>query len=359
MIDSINFLIREIKWIDFDHLNKLRIYPKKYYKYQKNGWVIKCYSFTYKCLAFKFDTYHRNLVIIANAHRILNKRDILLKDKMEYELKLYELLKPIFEGIVFYEPDPTIELNRIDYCIDFIINQLIHYMDGDELKEFIITENDMKIYRFIQWDNRHKYKYMRRTKFFPKSIYFETKYGMHKIYLYNRYEKTKREKDKGIYRMEVQCKSKHIKNEEKRYNTAKTIDYYWSEEAIEQFFFDFLQGFFYKGDYYKLDKAKKLINNSNNRVKTKHTLIKFIENIGTYTLEGLYSKEFCKNVNKQNPKAKLKYSYGTIRYYIEKLNVIGVNPIPIRDYQGGRTDRDSLPNLLKLARGIAEERYFK
>lgn len=359
MIDSINFIIREIKWINFNHLNKLRIYPKKYYKYQKNGLVIKGYSFTYKCLAFKFDTYHRSLIIIANAHRILNKRDILLKDKLEYELKLYELLRPIFEGIIFYEEDPILELNRIDYCIDFIINQLIHYKDREELKEFFLTENDMNIYHIIQWFNKHKYKYMKRTRFFPKTLYFETKYGMHKFYIYERYSKTKREKDKGIYRMEVQCKSKHIKKENEKYDTPKIIDYYWSEEAMEEFFFVFLKDFFYEGDYYKLDKAEQLINKSKNKVKTKHALIKFIKDIGNYTLNNLFSKEFCKEANK-NHGANLDYTNGKINYYIkEKLDIIGVNPIPIQDYQGGTTDRDSLPNLLKLARGIAEERYFK
>ena len=62
--------------------------------------------------------------------------------------------------------------------------------------------------------------------------------------------------------------------------------------------------------------------------------------------------KFCKEM-------KLCYSYGTINNYIEKLNAINVNPIPIQQLQGATTDKETLPNLLKLARAVAEDRYFK
>ena len=62
--------------------------------------------------------------------------------------------------------------------------------------------------------------------------------------------------------------------------------------------------------------------------------------------------EFCKDV-------RLHYSYGTINNYIKKLNAINVNPITIKQLYGTTSKKEILPNLLKLARKTAEEKYFK
>ena len=194
---------------------------------------------------------------------------------------------------------------------------------------------------------------MKLEQIYGTSTYLKNKSGKTNINFYNRYAKTKNQDDKGILRLELQCKKKLIKTEYNKYGIPKDLDYYWSKSSMEEYYFDYLYNYLYEGDYYTLKEAKKIINSSDLlKPKMKQKLIKFIEHIGKYQLARLMNAEFCKN-------NKLKYNTNKINYYIEKLNLIGVNPIPIQNLQGIQTDKEYLPNLLKLARGIAEEKYFK
>lgn len=123
-------------------------------------------------------------------------------------------------------------------------------------------------------------------------------------------------------------------------------------EAIEEYFFDFLKGYLYEGDYHTLENARKIINASNYKPDMKHKLKNFVKHVSSYYLSNLMDPKFCKDV-------RLHYSYGTINNYIKKLNAINVNPITIQQLHGTTTKKEILPNLLKLARKTAEDKYFK
>ena len=369
MIDSLNFLVRDVRWIDFKRLNRLGIYYKKFLNKQKNGYKCLCYSFDYKGIKFIFNIDYQIVIIIANAHIVLNKTDITVKDRIEYELRLQKILQ-----VIFNTKNIKYELNRIDYCIDIKVYEVISYLEGKDVKKFIPADNDMKIYHYLLWYGLHSYRYMKQDRVYGTSIYLKTKRGTKNFIIYDRYAKTKNEKDKGFYRIEVQLKSKFLKSKFKKEGITKDLDNYWSESAMTDYYFKFLHNFFNEGDYYKLYEGKRLIDKSDNTTKMKHKLIKFREDIILFTLDNLLKPKFCKEANKFNRGRKiimdygcakiikrinLKYSYAKIKNYIERLDEIGVNPISIIDYNGGRTNRKSLPNLLKLARGIAEEKYFK
>lgn len=355
MIDSVNLLVRDIEWIDFKYLKKLGIYYKKFKKKQRNGYVCLCYSFKYKEIKFIYNKNYKTVLIMTNAHIVLNKKDITVSDKFEYELKIQKILQ-----VILNIPNIKYEVNRIDYCDDFKTNEIISYIEGKNIKKFTPTENDMKIYHYLLWYGRHTYKYMKQDRVYGTSIYLKTKHGKYNFQFYDRYAKTKKEEDKGIYRVELQCKNKFIKSNFKNVGISKDLDNYWSKSAMIEYYFDFLQDFFNRGDYYKLDEGTKIIKKSkNNTVKMRNKLIKFREDIITYTLDNLLKPKFCKEVNKLNKEKVLNYCYTKIKNYIERLDEIGVNPISIIDYNGGKTDRTSLPNLLKLLRSVAEEKYFK
>lgn len=355
MIDSLNLLVRDIEWIDFKYLKKFGIYYKKFKKKQRNGYVCTCYSFKYNKIRFIYNKDYKTVLIRTNTHVVLNKKDITVSDRIEYELSIQKVLQ-----VIFNTPNVKYEVNRIDYCDDIKTDEMITYIEGLNIKKFTPTENDMKIYHYLLWYGRHTYIYMKQEKVYGTSIYLKTKHGMRNFQFYDRYSKTKKEEDKGIYRVELQLKNKFIKSNFKKEGITKDLDNYWSKSAMIEYYFDFLQDYYNRGDYYKLDEGTNIIKKSkDNTVKMRNKLIKFRENIITYTLDNLLKPKFCKEVNKLNKKKVLNYSYTKIKNYTERLDEIGVNPISIIDYNGGRTDRSSLPNLLKLLRGIAEEKYFK
>ena len=121
---------------------------------------------------------------------------------------------------------------------------------------------------------------------------------------------------------------------------------------MEDYFFKFLRGYLYDGDYQTIERARNIINKSDYKPNMKRKLKNFVKHVGSYYLSNLMDSKFCKDM-------RLHYSYGTNNNYIEKLNAINVNPIPIQQLQGATTEKETLPNLLKLARNVAEDKYFK
>ena len=332
MIDSINYILRDIEWVNFDYLLKQGIIPKEFKNVNKsNGFTNICYSFNFKGVEFKYNKSYKIITVLTNTHRILNKRDVTLNDLEEYKSKLQEIISTVFNN-----SDVKLELNRVDYCVDIPL-----------------SEEDIKVYHSLLYFNRKSYKYMKQEKLYLSSTYLKNKKGKTNINFYHRYSKTQNEDDKGILRLELQCKKKLIKSEYYNYGIPKEIEYYWSKSAMEEYYFNYLRNYLYEGDYYTISKSKEIINNSEKlKPDMKRKLKNFIRRIGKLQLSNLMDPEFCKI-------KKFDYTIGKINYYIEKLNSIGVNPIPIQNLQGVHTDKEYLPNLLKLIKQVSEDKYFK
>lgn len=193
---------------------------------------------------------------------------------------------------------------------------------------------------------------MKQKRTYSTSIYIKTEKGKTNLNIYIREPKTKSEVDSGILRIEIQGKKELIKSEYDRYGIPKELEEYWTKSSMEDYFFTLLRGYLYEGDYQTIERARRIIDNSNYKSNMKHKLKKFVKHIGSCYLSNLMDPKFCKEM-------KLHYSYGTINNYIEKLNAININPIPIQQLQGATTDKETLLNLLKLARTVAEEKYYK
>ena len=181
---------------------------------------------------------------------------------------------------------------------------------------------------------------MKIEKDYPTSIYMKTKVGQNNLNIYSRYEKTKKEEDKGILRIEVQNKKKKIKNEYDKYGIDKDLDNYWNIQAMNEYYFNFLYDYLYEGNYYKRKTARQIINNSSYTISMKDKLKKFLKDIEKSKLYTLIAGR--------------KYSNGAINNYIEKLNHLSINPIPIPE----DSEYDKLDNLLNLAREKAKTTYF-
>lgn len=317
MIDSINFIVRNVENIEFQRFKENHIRYKRF-ENNINNFGSVGYSFEYKGVEFKYYKSFKIILVIANAHKVLEKRDILLSDLSKYKERLKEIVKTALgtEAI-------KLELNRIDYCVDLKLDE------------------KMKIYLELLKFHRPKYKYMRMEKFYSTSKYLKTKNGKNNINIYNRYSCTEDEEDKGILRIEVQNKKKKIKSEFDKYGIDKDIDNYWTKEAMGEYYFDFLKNYLYIGDYLKKQIAYEKINKSDNKPKQISNLKKFLRDVEQGTMYDIFN---CKE-----------YGNTKINNYIKKLENLNINPIPISDIYF----YDELPSLYTLAKKTAEEKYFK
>ena len=309
MIDSLNLIIK-IRYINFEYLKDLGIEIRYF-----SDFNIK---FKYKNIEFKYNTLRHYLLILANPHKVLNKRDILISDKEEYKNKIHKIIREVI---------PTqkinIEVNRNDYCVDIQVGE--------------------RIWEYCKILNKHskEFYYMKQTNKYATSKYLTNKRGQRHLNFYNRFAKTLNKEDNGILRLEIQNNPQKIKREYEKNQIPKTIDYYWSIEAMEQYYFDVLKSYLFTGDYFKRNLCKKIIDNSNEKSLNKKRLNKFLLMESRYGIDGIVKNKM--------------FSYDTKRKYIQILNRLNINPITIPN----NFKYDYLENLLKLAKKTANEKYFK
>lgn len=312
MLDSIDLIIYNIKWIDFKKLRLLGIEIKS--KKLREG---NTYWFEYKNIRFKFNPTKKYLLLITNVKTLLGKRDVSIKDKEIYKNIVLEIVKEVIEK------DVSIELSRIDYCIDI----------------FLKNEEELKTYIEILKKYKHKYKYMRLEKSYDTSLYLTNGYGQFTFNFYDKYAESKNPVDKNILRLEIQVNTPKLKKEAKK-GIPKILDEYWSKKAMKEYYFEVLKGYIYEGRYYKKGKIYKVINNSDLEKDYKRKLKKFIRDVDSKGIDEIIkTKLLCRT---------------TIEKYIKMLVNLGVNPVPIPNESGF----DELDNLYYKAREIAETRYF-
>lgn len=312
MFDSIDLIIYNIKWIDFKKLRSLGIVIKS--KKLREG---NTYWFKYKNIDFKFNPIKKYIIIITKAKLLLKNRDVKLRDKETYKNIVLKIVKEVIEENI------SIELIRIDYCID------IPLIDDEELKTYIEI---LKKYK-------HKYKYMRLEEAYETSLYLTNRYGQFKLNFYDKYAESNNPLDKNILRLEIQVNTPKL-NKEAKNGIPKILDEYWSKKSMEKCYFDVLEGYIYGGRYYKIGKIYKVINNSDLEKNYKRKLKKFIRDVdkkGIYEI--IETKLLCRT---------------TTEKYIKMLVDLGVNPVPIPN----ESNFDELDNLYYKAIEIAETRYF-
>lgn len=308
MLDSITFVALVL-------IQQFFNFPIKFEKHNKYE-----YHLVYKDVKFDYYVTSQMLVIRTNAHKVLDKGTITIQDLDEYKSKLSNI---IYE--VTSIDKLRLELNRIDYCVDLMMD-----------KECNEIEDTLE----LLYKHPHSYRHMKIDKIYDTSFYLKAPKGSYTLNCYDKYEEmeVKDEDYYGIFRLELQVKKCKIKRELKNYGISRDIDNYWSKTAMENYFFSFLKGFFYTCDYYRLDVAIQKIKDSTYTKGMKDKLIRFIKKVNEIGMTEVRNK----------------YSYPTIKGYVEKLEKIGLNPITIsndKPYQ-------KMENLLSRAKRIAEEFYF-
>lgn len=365
MIDSINFILNGVQYLDIARLMALGIdyYPLRYIKgingkmYVKYGnvteetdkkFAVSGIGFSYNDMYFRYLPQFDCILITANVHKVLGKVDILLSDRDTYISQIDYIVKLLFNAEF-----SQLDLHRIDYCVDI-------EMDCNVMYEYI-----HQLYK-----HKAEYQHIKRINNYETSIYITSLYGQKSINIYDKYkcEKDKYIKEyekysrknnislaeyrvthpptyykyKNIFRIEVQNTKKLIKEQSKQlkenqenidliteYKINKSLYGYWNKESMQEYFFNFLEPFLYKGTYYKLKKAKNKIKNA-----TTYTISDKEETISESIKAEL--KEFVEVVNKygitnaihdkdKNTNAIPKWCGATIGQYEDDLEELGID----------------------------------
>lgn len=369
MLDSINFRINNIKAIDIQKLldhnivyhkfkYKLGRFGKPEMQYGKvkeneTGIISTGISFEYQSINFQYYDKFQYVVVIANAHKVLGKSDITLSDRDEYISKIRQITNELF-GAKYYQD----LLYRCDYCVDL------------EMPKQEIIERIKLLYK-----HRNEYCKIIRINDYETSIYLTSKGGKKRINIYDKYvcEKQKYynkfykehnktgitlekyqethtpyyEYYKDIFRIEVQNTKKLLQSESmeilKKFNKVDkdgnilgncerklpkdpilankmqlNLYGYWNIDSMNKYFFGFLKNYLYKGKYYKLKDAKRLIKKSTEFTeRQKAELIEFIVAVNKFGISGVTKTN-------QTNKHQL-WNIVTIYKYMQDLNQLGIN----------------------------------
>ena len=183
MIDSINFIVYGIGKLDLSRVVDLGIVYKMF-QYRKDAYgnyyrkygkatnvndpnlISQGIEFEYNNILFQYYKDFHCIVLIANAHRVLQKTDILLSDRDTYIEKVKQAVAEALNIDYF-----RLKLHRIDYCIDL--------------------EMDYKVmYEYLHQLDKHRssYQYISRINEYETSIYLTSKNGQKKINIYDKYQ---------------------------------------------------------------------------------------------------------------------------------------------------------------------------
>lgn len=361
MIDSINQVVEKIKNLD-------RKYLKKELNIDVNDTIDKygnhIQHFVYDNIKFIHHIVGRNLRIETTTHKILDKMDITLSDKEVFKNKINDSLNKVLntKGINY-----TIKQSRNDYHTDInVADKMEIYLK--HLQKYSSSFGHLKAKnkysssvslstrtgrKLIFYDREKCIKQKANKKIKKiKSKYKDDKEKMNfKIKELEEYTSKQCDLYKGILRLELQIPKRTLKSYERTSKKAnkidsnvviayRKIDYYWNKNTMEKYYFKALKKYIYGGDYYKLNNAIEIIQNSNLTDKWKYKLICFLGVIKYYGIDQIKEVEV--------------YSYGTFKDYVARLEKMGINPITLDD----DCKYSMLEGLYSLARKKAEADYF-
>lgn len=284
-----------------------------------------CYSGTYKNISFKYYFNSSVLLLKINVLELMKTDKVCISDLTEFKKKCQQI---VYEMI--NRKYAALNVNRIDYFIDLHLTE----------KEIEILENDL-LYKHL-----HKYKYMSIKNIYKHSLAVRTRYGQRNLSVYNKGKErldngdiTGFEKYNNVYRIESQIKKRLLKKEIKVNGISQDIENWWCKSACIENYIELFQHYLYFGDYWRIDKARQLIHNSNLKEIKKNRLCIFLTKINKVGMSEI------KNY----------YSYKTIKDYIKLLDSLNINPLTINI----DSEITYMKSIFKRIKYVAEKEYFK
>lgn len=320
MVDSVRLTISHF---DFLKLNMDLIKEKNISK--KNSLKI----IKYKNCELQIYSNSGYILLITNAHSILNKNNICVSDLKEFERRIKAILNDII-----LDGNYSISINRLDFYSDV----------------FVHDDYTFKLYMKLLLKHCDNFMYCKTKEKYLSSKHISTRNsGSRNFNIYDKYEEREAnnitgeelEKWKGCIRIELQYKKMYFKNQYKKYGVLPILENYWNYECFKSMYIDIFDKYFYSpSQYYKLSVAKNIVNNSNLSFTLKKNINKFLSVVNVVGMENIkryYNRltihKFCK-------------------IFVEEL---GICPITLNDSE----KIDSLDNLFELAKqNTIEKSYF-
>ena len=212
-------------------------------------------------------------------------------------LKISNYLEGIFKNDCKFE---KLVLTRIDYRLDAIVPK---------------EHRDILLNLYKKTIDKHGHK--EKNDSFNTSLYFKSKSMQLCIYDKETECKSKGRNikyyEKNVLRLEVRLLNRHLNYMKNSNGLTKCLQNYFSDSFFINYVSKSINQILFTGDYYKIDKARSIINNSSLKEKDKVFLIEFL---------------IC--VSKNNiTHAKKSYSGYHVRKALNNLSNLGINPILI------------------------------
>ncbi len=269
------------------------------------------------------------ILLITNAHSILNKNNICVSDLKEFERRIKAILNDII-----LDGNYSISVNRIDFYSDV----------------FVQDDYTFKLYMKLLQKHRNNFMYCKSKALYKTSKHISTGgAGSKNFNLYDKYEERKNkgitgeepEKWKNCIRIELQYKKMYFKNQYKKYGVLPILDNYWNFDSYKSMYLNVYDKYLYwPSRYYKLSVAKNIVNSSDLSFTLKKNINKFLSVVNITGMEDIIKY----------------YNRNTIDKFSQILvKELGVCPITLNDNE----KYESLENLFELAKqSIIKNGYF-
>ncbi|ALS29435.1 hypothetical protein IJ21_40510 [Paenibacillus sp. 32O-W] len=126
--------------------------------------------------------------------------------------------------------------------------------------------------------------------------------------------------EKDVLRYEVCLLNRHLNYMKRQYGIEKKIENCMKDDLWKRYFNGNVCPIFYRGNYYKITEATKIIQNSSLSEIDKKKLREFLCDVSRNGISGVMKLQ-----EKSNNRSK--YSKYLVRKYIEMLEQLGSNPI--------------------------------
>ena len=261
------------------------------------------------------------------------------KDFEVLQISYNKLVKSISDKIPLF---PSYVLRRVDYCINADIEEMGYPCTAEEMME-LIKRCDVP----LSLNKGQEYSETgRRLKDYVNGFSLQcASYNVNCYYkhfqLMNEYsDDASIESSKDVIRFEVQCSYLKTYNLKKAFKDADNcteliLSDKMSDENVTRYFSKTIM----LGDYYSLNKARKIIESKEYCSSKQKRLIDVLELIATH--KGIYkAREHFGDV----------FTKAAFDRSLKELVALGINPVTIpRNWK-----YDYLPNLLKVYRGMKE-----
>lgn len=284
-------------------------------------------KFTYCTTNIRSIWFKRILFLNVDFIKLLNKSDITESDLPKIKVEINKYLNEVFG----YD-NVDMVLIRIDYRKDIKIQDETH----------------KKLLFYLHKKTLSNYKFKKKYNKYDTTTYFNSRSQQVIVYDKGRERIAKRQPirnyEKDVVRLEVRLLNRHLNYNKTKKGIAKTLDNYFKEEIYKKYILKEAIPLLYRGDYYKLYYAEKIINNSNITKADKKGIREFLIDISKSSVESVKNKL----ITNDNGKTVKKYTPYKFRKYIKILEKLNINPILIPKNYKVELENGCLKNFYKF-----------